>query len=184
MQHIQPVLALNPLTPNFVNTSLLEFLNSISNTTGTSVAGRNSFIKSAMIKPGGFNATVVNIVMKYINNRITNDSVILWSHFGGKISEVAPNATAFYRRNYQYVFEAKAVWTDPADEERSLNWVKDFFVELAPYVEGAYLNYIDTSLENWQEAYYGTNYERLKKIKKKVDPTNFFKFPLSIGGDE
>jgi FAD/FMN-containing dehydrogenase len=53
---------------------------------------------------------------------------------------------------------------------------------MRPYVSGqAYQNYIDPSLRNWQQAYYGQNYSRLKAIRKRVDPHHYFNFPQAIG---
>ncbi|KAJ7589164.1 glucooligosaccharide oxidase [Mycena floridula] len=45
---------------------------------------------------------------------------------------------------------------------------------------GAYLNYIDDKLTNYQNLYYGTHYARLRSIKKAVDPLNVFMFPTSV----
>ena len=53
---------------------------------------------------------------------------------------------------------------------------------MRPYVSGqAYQNYIDARLPDWQQAYYGQNYARLKATRKRVDPDWFFKFPQAIG---
>ena len=40
---------------------------------------------------------------------------------------------------------------------------------------GVYLNYIDHSIENWEELYYGKNYDKLQQIKSTYDPSNIFK---------
>ncbi|WP_436848186.1 BBE domain-containing protein [Streptomyces collinus] len=37
------------------------------------------------------------------------------------------------------------------------------------------------TLKNWREAYYGSNYPRLVKVKRKYDPTGFFHYPQAIG---
>ncbi len=68
-------------------------------------------------------------------------------------------------------------------QEMAVNvaWAQKLGSDLAPYNIGAYVNYIDPWLDNWQQAYYGQNYERLVQIKSHWDPNNFFHFNQSIG---
>ncbi|PWN51690.1 FAD-binding domain-containing protein [Violaceomyces palustris] len=44
----------------------------------------------------------------------------------------------------------------------------------------AYVNYIDRRLQDWGKAYYGSQVDRLKEIKKVHDPDNIFDFPQGI----
>ncbi|MGZ4224020.1 MAG: FAD-dependent oxidoreductase [Solirubrobacteraceae bacterium] len=54
--------------------------------------------------------------------------------------------------------------------------------KMRPYVTGgAYFNYTDPDLKHWQNAYYGSNYRRLLKIRRKYDPHHYFNFPQAIG---
>jgi Berberine and berberine like/Epidermal growth factor receptor transmembrane-juxtamembrane segment len=65
-----------------------------------------------------------------------------------------------------------------------MQWLRDAAFQVAPYVDGAYVNYIDRELTNWGQAYYAENYPRLLEIKRAVDPENFFQFAQSIGSPQ
>ncbi|MET7660851.1 FAD-binding oxidoreductase [Streptomyces sp. NPDC005463] len=105
---------------------------------------------------------------------------------GGEINEVAPNATAFVHRNDLFVFAAETSWADydrPDVAKANLRWLKQFYDDIFPHRSPgqAYQNFPDPTLKNWREAYYGTNYPRLVKVKRKYDPTGFFDYPQAIG---
>ena len=39
---------------------------------------------------------------------------------------------------------------------------------------------IDRGLKSWRSAYYGSNYKRLRKVKRRYDPDWLLKFPQGI----
>ncbi len=43
-----------------------------------------------------------------------------------------------------------------------------------------YPNFPDPDLQDWADAYYGTNYDRLLRAKGMYDPANWFRFPQSL----
>jgi FAD/FMN-containing dehydrogenase len=100
---------------------------------------------------------------------------LLCDSYGGAINRIAPTATAFVHRQQLFCIQyygngSTAAWIDQA-------WSK-----MRPYVSGqAYQNYIDPSLRTWQHAYYAQNLQRLKSIRKRVDPHHYFNFPQAIG---
>jgi hypothetical protein len=100
---------------------------------------------------------------------------LLCDAYGGAIGDIAPGATAFVHRTPLFCIQyygatAAAGWIDQA-------WHK-----LRPYVSGmAYQNYIDPTLEGWEQAYYGHNLARLKATRNRIDPGHFFDFPQAIG---
>jgi FAD/FMN-containing dehydrogenase len=100
---------------------------------------------------------------------------LLCDSYGGAINRVAPTATAFVHRQELFCIQyygngSTAAWIDQARSK------------MRPHVSGqAYQNYIDPSLTNWQNAYYGQNLQRLESIRKQVDPSHYFNFPQAIG---
>ncbi|KAH7333689.1 hypothetical protein B0J17DRAFT_721574 [Rhizoctonia solani] len=110
-------------------------------------------------------------------------SHVLWDHIGGQTTEVGTKDTAFFWRDGFYVSNFKIQWTHPGIADEMFKFVTKVKETLLPHtVQGkaAYVNYIDSTVPNWQEAYYGDNYPRLQQIKADWDPDNFFHFEQSI----
>ena len=100
---------------------------------------------------------------------------ILFDCYGGAINRVKPAATAFVHRNVLFCIQYLSYDGDAA-------WLTSTAAQMRPYVTGgAYLNYTDPSLKNWQSAYYGSNYPRLLKVRREFDPHHYFNFPQAIG---
>ena len=117
------------------------------------------------------------------SNKMLNKNHILWDNIGGATTTVGAKDTAFFWRDGVYVLTCKVQWSDPSQEVEAYAWATRCKEVLTPYcVKGkaAYLNYIDATLEDWQAAYYGENYQRLQLVKSSWDPTNFFYFKQSV----
>jgi FAD/FMN-containing dehydrogenase len=50
--------------------------------------------------------------------------------------------------------------------------------------DGAYVSESNFFRENWQQAYWGSNYARLASVKKKYDPTGLFFGHNGVGSEE
>lgn len=64
---------------------------------------------------------------------------------------------------------------DPAEADKITQWCKDYYEGVKPYAAGgSYVNFMMQEGQERIKAGYKGNYERLTKIKRKYDPTNFF----------
>jgi FAD/FMN-containing dehydrogenase len=109
---------------------------------------------------------------------------IAFDALGGAVNRVAPGATAFVHRNALFDAQYTTTWpvgSASAAVARQRAWQQSFWQSMRPYASGqAYQNYIDPTLTNWRQAYYGANYTRLTQVKAKYDPHRLFTFPQAI----
>ena len=68
------------------------------------------------------------------------------------------------------------LWTDPADDNRGRQWAHDIRADLKPWATGdIYLNFIgDEGDERLMAGFGKNNYQRLREVKAKYDPSNVF----------
>jgi FAD/FMN-containing dehydrogenase len=99
----------------------------------------------------------------------------------GKASAVKNTATPWSYRDAVWAAVMAGVDPDPANDEKISKWAKDYWTATHPYsAGGAYVNFLMDEGEDRIRATYGKNYDRLAKIKKRYDPTNFFSVNQNI----
>jgi FAD/FMN-containing dehydrogenase len=119
-------------------------------------------------------------LMEQING--AEDVYVNCDAYGGAISRIAADATAFaHRGSALFSIQYATYWTDPADTPRRLAVLRKFYAAMRPHVSGgAYVNYCDADLDDWPTAYWGPNLARLKRIKATFDPDNVFQHRQSV----
>ncbi|HLK60453.1 MAG TPA: FAD-binding oxidoreductase [Chthonomonadaceae bacterium] len=110
----------------------------------------------------------------------TEPSMIQLLGAGGAPGSVADDATAIWYRKAKFIVQYNAYWTAPEDGAKNIAWITGFRRTMLPYTQGAYVNYVDDTLDDPLRAYYGPHLERLVEVKLRYDPENFFQFPQSI----
>jgi hypothetical protein len=72
-------------------------------------------------------------------------------------------------------------WPNPADNERNIAWVRDYYEALRPYSEGGgYVNVASGEDSASARVNYRQNYLRLVQVKTKYDPANLFRLNQNI----
>jgi FAD/FMN-containing dehydrogenase len=94
---------------------------------------------------------------------------------------VKNTATPWSYRDAAWAAVMAGVDPDPANNEKISKWAKDYWTATHPYsAGGAYVNFLMDEGEDRIRATYGNNYDRLARIKKRYDPTNFFRVNQNI----
>ena len=107
----------------------------------------------------------------------------LWN-FGGATAAVPAEATALGDRSMPWMYSLDGIWTEPAEDEANMGWVRDAWERARTYShEGrVYLNFpgLGEDGEALVRQSYGRNYRRLGQIKARYDPGNVFRFNQNI----
>jgi FAD/FMN-containing dehydrogenase len=99
----------------------------------------------------------------------------------GAAHRVGNSDTAFSYRDANWAGVIVGVDPDPANRDKITEWSKDYFDAVHPYsAGGAYVNFMMEEGQERVQASFRDNYKRLAKIKKKYDPTNFFRVNQNI----
>jgi FAD/FMN-containing dehydrogenase len=144
-------------------------------------AAKSAFIAGSMAPAG--DAGVVADVVSLSGDLPGLGGGFVFDSYGGVINEVPADATAFVHRDALASIEYSYSWSaaTPASQvAQGSSWLDAAQETLAPYAVGAYQNYIDPTLADWPQAYYGSNLARLVKVKSATDPDDLFHFAQSI----
>jgi hypothetical protein len=102
----------------------------------------------------------------------------------GAINDIPQNATAYAFRDTLFFLQSYAVDLSFGALGKQatgfLDGLNEVLIEGNENTFGAYPGYVDPRLEDGQEWYWRGNYERLRRIKKAVDPGNVFRNPQSV----
>ena len=105
-------------------------------------------------------------------------------YYGGPSSQIGETETAFAHRDAQFDLGIIGQWVDAAEDAEHMGWARAAYDAMQPYSNGRiYANLMggDQMTEETQlRQAFGANYERLVELKRKYDPTNFFRLNQNI----
>lgn len=190
-----PKPASTSLTPGtYINS--VQFLGGLGRlNTSSSPDGHDTFYAKSLMTPEAspMSNAARTAFMSYLANdgfNATTDWFVEIELYGGTnsaINNVPIDATAFAHRSSMFTiqFYTSAPGNVPPFPPAGFSFLDEMvnsIVNNSPkgWDYGAYANYIDDRLQNWQQLYYGPHYPRLKALKDQYDPMNTFSFPTSI----
>jgi FAD/FMN-containing dehydrogenase len=105
--------------------------------------------------------------------------------WGGAYNRVRSDATAFVHREERFQLKhAIVVGPDASTSEKEAahRQAARSWASVHPWGSGrVFQNFADPDLEEWVDAYYGSNLDRLVRVKARYDPGNVFRFDQSLG---
>ena len=108
-------------------------------------------------------------------------SQIIIEHLHGAASRVPVASTACTLRATGFNVVIISQWTDANETERGIAWARETFSSLTPYLAPTrYVNYLEGDAIEPAALAYGLNLERLRDLKTKWDPDNFFHKNVNI----
>jgi hypothetical protein len=146
--------------------------------------GRHYYWKSHRLPP--LSDEMIEIIVEHAGKITSPLSTFGLFCFGGAVARVPSDATAFPNRDAAHDINIVASWMpDDPEPARHKAWVRGFFDALTPYSRGVYVNFTsDDAADRVRSAAYGPEkWARLVALKRKYDPTNFFRLNANIAPD-
>ena len=127
---------------------------------------------------------VIDVMVEH-GSRIVSPvtSVALWQ-MGGAVRRVGESETAFNNRDAGFTFNinGNSKTAEGFDAERA--WARTYWSALEPHHTSVYVNFLmDQGEEAIRLAYGPDKYDRLKALKRRYDPDNFFRLNQNIPPD-
>jgi FAD/FMN-containing dehydrogenase len=129
---------------------------------------KSSFLRSVSVE-------TAETIVEYMIHKPSPNTVVTIQQLHGAAASIPVSATAFAHRAPLHDFGILSIWSNAGDSEKNLQWTREFHSAMEPFLEkGVYVNNLGEEGEDRVRAAYGENYNRLRTIKKKYDPGNFF----------
>ena len=160
----------------------------LAGTTPEGQLGRDTFIARSVVAPTALSsdaaAALVDGVGSVIGRSDVVSAAVLLDSLGGAVSRASPSDTAFVHRSAFAIAQLYGSWDAAAPAaiaDATTAWLRQLHATVRPLVgRGAYVNYADPELPDWEDAYWGTNYARLRQVKATYDPDRVFDFPQAV----
>jgi FAD/FMN-containing dehydrogenase len=125
----------------------------------------------------------IDTLVEHASVQTSPRSYCIVFQLGGALARVDEGETAFSQRSAAHNANINAVWTeDDPEPDRHITWARDFFDALQAHAgERVYVNFLgDEGQERVRAAYGERNYERLARLKRVYDETNFFRHNQNV----
>lgn len=99
---------------------------------------------------------------------------------GGAAARVAPDATAVGPRKVGFELNAVAAWPGPGEDDEHRTWVRTLSDRLEPHASGVFSHFLSDEGDAGVATAFAGRMDRLRAVKDRIDPTNFFRLNANI----
>lgn len=143
--------------------------------------GLRHYWKSAFVPE--LSRPVIAEIVDAVRSRPRGKTLILLEPLHGLVRRYGFDHAAFPQREARFHVSALGIWSEPADDEREIAWVRETHRRVAALgTTGTYSNYVapdepaDRATSTWPPEVLA----RLRRVKARLDPDNVFRSNLNI----
>jgi len=139
--------------------------------------GRRNYWKSGFLR--NLDDAAIDVLVEHSRRAPSPAAGFGIELYGGAVSRMGPEETAFPHRGYPFNILIFTAWDDPAEDAVNMGWGRELWAALQPFAaDGVYVNYLSDAVVEGQDrvraAYGPAIYERLADLKRAYDPENLF----------
>jgi hypothetical protein len=124
---------------------------------------------------------VIDVMVEFGNQIMSPiTSVGIWQR-GGAVARVGEDETAFNGRRAGHTFNINGNSKTAEGFEAEREWARAYWSALEPFHTSVYVNFLmEEGQDRIRDAYGEAKFDRLKMLKRKYDPENFFRLNQNI----
>jgi FAD binding domain/Berberine and berberine like len=122
----------------------------------------------------------IHRIVEHANSMTSPRSATVLEYYGGAAGRVPKDATAFPHRDLNWDVLFLAQWTERQETEIHREWARSGEECLRPFSSAHLLSALDIESKEVVNSAFGSNLPRLTAVKKRYDPSNFFRVNYNI----
>jgi hypothetical protein len=127
---------------------------------------------------------VIDLLIRHVGSITSPMSQIRLHWISGEATRIDPDATATTGRDATLDLNFTSAWSPAKPEpEPHVAWAREGWEALQPHVSGILPQFVTDEGTERIESLYGPKVERLRSLKQRWDPTNFFRLNQNIAPD-
>jgi hypothetical protein len=127
---------------------------------------------------------VIDVLVDHGHRIASPVTVFSIFHLGGAVARVGEDETAFGARDAGHTVNVVGITVTGEGFEQEREWARGLWTALQPHHQNVYINFLmEEGEDRIREAYGAAKYDRLKALKRKYDPDNFFRLNQNIPPD-